>query len=138
MWMTRFGWNINNFSVDMITNIGSILTMLPRSGNAYAFRRLPYWSQLAAGATGGQVDLGWVDLQCLQQRWADIDFLPPDSYPKNFLHIHIQSLSKNFWNLVSDIHPYPTATLAKYATNRQWLFVQQWTFFYEILFIPHL
>jgi len=54
----------------------------------------------------------------MRQRWADIDFLTPDPYPKRFLNIHIQSLSENFWNLVSDIHPYPNATLAKYKTNR--------------------
>jgi len=53
------------------------------------------------------------------QRWADIDFFTPDPYPKKFLHIHIQSLSENFWNLVSDIHPYPIAMLAKYAKNMQ-------------------
>jgi len=31
--------------------------MWPRSGNAFAFRRRPYWSWLAAGASGGWVDL---------------------------------------------------------------------------------
>ena len=34
---------------------------------------------------------------------------------------YIQSLSENFRNLVSDIHPYPNATPAKYKTNRPWL-----------------
>jgi len=52
---------------------------------------------------------------------VDIDFLTPNPYPINFLNIHIQSLSENFWNLVSDIHPYTNATLVKYETNRQWL-----------------
>jgi len=37
----------------MIANIGSINSMLPRSRNAFAFRRRTYWSVLAAGATGG-------------------------------------------------------------------------------------
>jgi len=36
---------------------------------------------------------------------VDIDFLTPDPVPKKFLNIHIQSLSENFRNLVSDIHP---------------------------------
>ena len=53
----------------------------------------------------------------VQQRWADIDFLAPDPYPKKFLNIHIQSLSENFRNLLSDIHPYPNATLVKYETG---------------------
>jgi len=39
--------------MDMIANIGSISSMWPRSRNAFAFRRRPYWSRLAAGATGG-------------------------------------------------------------------------------------
>jgi len=30
-------------------------------------------------------------------------------------------LIQNFLNLVSNIHPYPIVTLAKYATDRQWL-----------------
>jgi len=42
----------------MIANIGSISSMRPRFRNAFAFRRRPYWSRLAAGATGGWVDLG--------------------------------------------------------------------------------
>jgi len=42
----------------MVANIGSIRSMWPRSGNAFAFRRRPYWSRLTAGATGGWVDLG--------------------------------------------------------------------------------
>jgi len=42
----------------MIANIGSIRSMWPRSGNTLEFRRRPYWSRLAAGATGGWVDLG--------------------------------------------------------------------------------
>jgi len=33
-----------------------------------------------------------------QQKWADIDFLTPDPYPKKCLHIHTQPLSENFWN----------------------------------------
>jgi len=37
----------------MIVNIGSIISMWPRSRNAFAFRRRPYWSRLAAGETGG-------------------------------------------------------------------------------------
>jgi len=41
----------------MIANIGSICSMWPRSGNAFAFRRRRCWSRLAAGATGGWVDL---------------------------------------------------------------------------------
>ena len=57
-----------------------------------------------------------------EQRLADIDFLTPDQYPINFWNIHIQSLFKNFWNLVSDIHPYPNAKLVKYEANRQ----QRW------------
>ena len=52
------------------------------------------------------------------QMWANINFSTPDPYPKKCLHIHIQSSSENFWNLVSDIHPYPNATLGKYETNR--------------------
>jgi len=72
------------------------------------------------------------------QRWGDIDFLTPDPYQKKILHIHKQSLSENFLNLVSDIHPYPIATLAKYAANRQWLQVHQWTFIFENLFIRRL
>jgi len=51
--MTHFRQNINNFSADMIANIGSIRSMWPRSGNAFAFRRRPYWSRLAVGATDG-------------------------------------------------------------------------------------
>jgi len=38
----------------MIANIGSIRSMWPRSGNAFAFSRPPYWSlleQLAAELT---------------------------------------------------------------------------------------
>jgi len=35
----------------MIANIGSISSMWPRSRNEFAFRRRPYWSRLAAGAT---------------------------------------------------------------------------------------
>jgi len=35
----------------MIANIGSISSMSPRSRNEFAFRRRPYWSRLAAGAT---------------------------------------------------------------------------------------
>jgi len=56
--MTHFGWNINNISTDIIANIGSIRSMWPRSGNAFAIRRSPYYSRLAAGATGGWVDQG--------------------------------------------------------------------------------
>jgi len=41
----------------MIANIGSIRWMWPRSGNAFAFRWRPYWRRLAAGASGGWVDL---------------------------------------------------------------------------------
>jgi len=41
----------------MIANIGSIILMWPRSRNSFAFRRRPYWSGLAAGATGSWVDL---------------------------------------------------------------------------------
>jgi len=37
----------------------------------------------------------------IQQRWADIVFLTPDPYLKKFLHI--QSLSENFWNLLSSV-----------------------------------
>jgi len=44
-----------------------------------------------------------------QQRRADIDFLTPDPYTINFLNIHIQSLSENFWKLVSDIR-YPSVS----------------------------
>jgi len=51
--MTHFSWNIYNSSTDMISNIGSISSMWPRSGNAFAFRPRPYWSRLADGATGG-------------------------------------------------------------------------------------
>jgi len=47
----------------------------------------------------------------MNQGWADNDFLTPDPHPMKFLNIHIQSLSKNFWNFVSDIHPYSNATL---------------------------
>jgi len=36
--------------------------MWPRSRNAFAFRRRTYWSGLAAGATGGWVDLGGENL----------------------------------------------------------------------------
>jgi len=39
--MTHFGWNTNNFSTDMIANIGSVSSMWPRSGYAFAFRRQP-------------------------------------------------------------------------------------------------
>jgi len=42
----------------MNANIGSISSMWSRSRNAFAFRRRPYWCTLAAGATGGWVDLG--------------------------------------------------------------------------------
>ena len=35
--------------------------MWSRSRNAFAFRRRTYWSRLAAGATGGWVDLGVCD-----------------------------------------------------------------------------
>jgi len=48
------------------------------------------------------------------QRWVDIDIWTPGPYPKTFLHVNIQSFSENFRNLVSDIHPYPIAALAKY------------------------
>jgi len=57
---------------------------------------------------------------CWKQRWADIDFLTSDPYLINFLNIHIKSLSEKFWNLVSDIHLYPNATLVKYDTNSHW------------------
>jgi len=40
---------------------------------------------------------------------------------KIILHIHIQSLSKNFWNSVSVIHTYLIAILANYKTHRKWL-----------------
>jgi len=73
-----------------------------------------------------------------QQRWADIDFVTPEPHPNKFLHIQIQSFSENFRNLVSDIQPYPIATLAKYATNSQWLYVHQWTLIFENLFIRRL
>ena len=33
------------------------------------------------------------------------------SISDKFLNIHIQPLSESFWNLVSDIYPYPNATL---------------------------
>jgi len=42
----------------MIANIGSISSVWPRSGNAFAFHRRPYWSRQAAGTTGGWADLG--------------------------------------------------------------------------------
>jgi len=42
----------------MIANIGSINLMWPRSGNAFAFRRRPYWSRLAAEATGQGCQFG--------------------------------------------------------------------------------
>jgi len=51
----------------MIAHIGSIRLMWPRSGNAFAFRRRPYCSRLAAGATGGWVDLGPKQLQSVNQ-----------------------------------------------------------------------
>jgi len=35
----------------MIANIGLISSMWPRSRNAFAFRRRPYWSRLAAELT---------------------------------------------------------------------------------------
>jgi len=47
-----------------------------------------------------------------------MDFATLDPYPKKFWHIRIQSSSENFSNLVSDIHPYLNATLAKYETKR--------------------
>ena len=51
------------------------------------------------------------------QRKADFDLLTPDPYPKKILNVHIQTSSENFWNLVSDIHPYPNVTLVKYVTG---------------------
>jgi len=56
----------------MIANIGSISSMWPRSRNAFAFRQCPYWSRLAAGATGGWVDLG--------QFFAHISFMVNHDY----------------------------------------------------------
>jgi len=56
----------------MIANIGSIRSMWPRSGNAFAFRRRPYWSQLAAGATGGWVDLRTLGQHPIQQAWTAV------------------------------------------------------------------
>jgi len=35
----------------MIANIGSIRSMWPRFGSAFAFRRRPYWSRLMAELT---------------------------------------------------------------------------------------
>ena len=48
----------------------------------------------------------------LHQWWVYIDLLTPDMLSKKFLHIRIQSLSENLWNLVSDIHPYPKTTMS--------------------------
>jgi len=59
-------------------------------------------------------DILYMSEMSIGQRWADIDIWTPDPYPKKFWHINIQSFSENFRNLVSDIHPYPIAALAKY------------------------
>ena len=59
-------------------------------------------------------DILYMSEMSIGQRWADIDILTPDPYPKKFLHVNIQSFSENFRNLVSNIHPYPIAALAKY------------------------
>ena len=56
----------------MIANIGSINSMWPRSRNAFVFRQCPYWSRLAAGATGSWVDLG--------QFFAHISFVVNHDY----------------------------------------------------------
>jgi len=58
---------------------------------------------------------------CMNSRCEQIFIFQLLIHMEKSLHIHIQSLSETFRNLISDIHPHPIMTLAKYKTNRQLL-----------------
>jgi len=57
----------------MIANIGSIW---PRSGNAFAFRRRPYWSRLAAELTKVVATSQWIS-----DKIADFTMMSENIHP---------------------------------------------------------